>query len=409
MTQHRISVNSFLLPADIVMKHQMPAVSPRGQMEIHCPKAPAPCPSGQDRWALLDLVVALKSELGLNDRDITVLRAHLSVLPKGPLHPTRLLMSFMSVSELQARASGMEARRLNRAEAKLEEAGLIARKLSANGRRFPVRSGSGDIVDAYGIDLTPLLFKIRGFENRLREIEERNASLRAWRTALSSRMSEIVRRARDLPANLLARLQALREAYRNAARRKSAGEEVFRSIERDLCDIEAIISLAPPCPARAKVELAEVIPESVVSSADQNSAVLPSDLTGDDRQTVRHIESSPKESQEERDAEASAQKAFVAAWLTCEHVVEFHPVPPASPRSAQDILSKFGGFLGLGQKIMSEVITQLGYTGTVIMLNYITEKISKLDNPTAYVHSMLRNHESGNPIAAGRIRPLRLV
>ncbi len=55
-----------------------------------------------------------------------------------------------------ARRTGLSERGLRVAFRSLAELGLIAPKDSPNGKRYPVRDGAGDIVDAYGFDLTPL-------------------------------------------------------------------------------------------------------------------------------------------------------------------------------------------------------------------------------------------------------------
>jgi replication initiation protein RepC len=52
-------------------------------------------------------VKVLRQLFKLNDRDITVLQAHLSVLPKGLLNAAALNMSYMKVQDILERANGM--------------------------------------------------------------------------------------------------------------------------------------------------------------------------------------------------------------------------------------------------------------------------------------------------------------
>lgn len=49
--------------------------------------------------------------------------------------------------------------------------GVITTKESANGKRFAIRSKTGQIHDAYGLDLTPLLARLEEFERRCEEIQ----------------------------------------------------------------------------------------------------------------------------------------------------------------------------------------------------------------------------------------------
>jgi hypothetical protein len=54
----------------------------------------------------------------------------------------------MEIGALLERANCMDKRRFRRGEAPLVALGFVRRKLSANGRRFPVRNAQGQIVDA---------------------------------------------------------------------------------------------------------------------------------------------------------------------------------------------------------------------------------------------------------------------
>lgn len=53
----------------------------------------------------------------------------------------------------------------------LIDLGVITSKESANGKRFAVRSQNGQIRDAYGLDLSPLLIRQREFASRCEEIK----------------------------------------------------------------------------------------------------------------------------------------------------------------------------------------------------------------------------------------------
>lgn len=401
----------------------MPAENPRRQMDTHCRKTEAPCPAGQDRWELLDLVVALRVELRLNDRDIAVLRAHLGVLAKGPLHPARLNMSYMNVEEVRLRANGMEEMKFRRGEQALEKAGLIHRKRSANGRRYPIYDGSGKVVDAYGIDLSPLLFKRREFEQRLAELTAESAVLSARQSALSARLQELIRSMAFIPRSLADILDGLRKKLRNLLRRKRCTPEELDRVEETLVRLEASCERAAPSgrdtedrddadapeerPARSLATSESAVSEPRTERHDDH---LSSDkMHVDAEQNVRHIESSQKESSYPHDLEAKLRKDLASAWLNCAQVAPFHPRPPTTPEMAYDLLCKFAGYLGLGRDIVANAISQTGYGGTVVMLDYLSEKLGSVENINGYARSMLKSHALGNSIAAGRVKPGRFI
>jgi hypothetical protein len=174
-----------------------------------------------DRWEVLQLVKDAAAVLGLSDRDIAVLGAHLSVLPKGPIKSGQLLMSFMQVSAILPRANCMEERRFRRSETRLDETGVVARKLSANGRRFAVRNASGRIVDAYGIDLEPLFLRIDELREIRARLEEDRQRKRALISRVTARLSELKRWSTDHIGYVPDALSDLALLLRNLFRRKT--------------------------------------------------------------------------------------------------------------------------------------------------------------------------------------------
>ena len=66
---------------------------------------------------------------------------------------------FPSNRELSLRAHGMAPATLRRHLAALVEAGLILRRDSANGKRFARRGEGGEVAEAFGFDLTPLVMR----------------------------------------------------------------------------------------------------------------------------------------------------------------------------------------------------------------------------------------------------------
>ncbi|MDO6575183.1 helix-turn-helix domain-containing protein, partial [Staphylococcus pasteuri_A] len=83
----------------------------------------------------------------------------------------------------------MDERRFRRGETRLEQAGLIRRRLSGNGRRFPERDKSGRVVNAYGIDLAPLLASYDDLVAMADWRAEQDRVARARRNSISARLS----------------------------------------------------------------------------------------------------------------------------------------------------------------------------------------------------------------------------
>ncbi len=377
-----------------------PAVTPRGRADDARPNYP--CGHRPlDRWDLLTLVTSLRRELGLTDRDVMVLRAHLTVLPQGPLLPSGVNVSFMSVTEILERACGMDARRFRRGEARLEQVGLVRRRLSANGRRFPERDRAGKIVHAYGIDLAPVFDMYPQLLQLQKEIEAERAAIRQRKNALSARLQDAVRRLISIRQALPEWAEALRLAVRNALRRTGATMADLDVLEAEIDQViteadehtveTAVADHLPPCP----------VPRDTM----HEDAVLPDNLAADDGQIVRHIESEQKDLKKK--PSAFEPRRIHYAWAQTASLKEFYPDTPQTERDLAGVLIQYSSFIGLGQTIILKALGILGWEHAIVVLDYLTGKATDIAKPEGYLSSMLRNYQAGQPIAAGRVsRPV---
>ena len=178
--------------------------------------ARAPEDAGPDKWAVFADLVQAAPGLGLRPATLSVLRALLTFLPVRALPPCTggaAAVVFPSNRTLAARLEGMPESTLRRHLARLVEAGLIARRDSANRKRYARRAGGG-IGLAFGFDLSPL----RAFAGRIAGLA-REARVEAERCAL---LREEVRVLRDSlsPLDDRAEVRAVLEDARLALRRR---------------------------------------------------------------------------------------------------------------------------------------------------------------------------------------------
>ena len=105
-----------------------------------------------DKWALLDALTLAAHAYRLNHRSLAVLRALLTFFPGRdiPAEPGAGVV-YPSNRTLSARLNGMPESTLRRHIASLVRSGLIARRDSANCKRF---ARVGGVV--FGFDLSPL-------------------------------------------------------------------------------------------------------------------------------------------------------------------------------------------------------------------------------------------------------------
>ncbi|GAC1045912.1 plasmid replication protein RepC [Rhizobium sp. No.120] len=139
----------------------------------------------RNKWKLFRAICEARPTLGVTDRALTVLDALLTFYPADEISVERGLIVFPSNAQLSIRARGMTAATLRRHLAGLVEAGLIIRKDSANGKRYARRDGAGDVSEAFGFSLAPLLARAGEIEALAAQAIADRELLRATRERLT--------------------------------------------------------------------------------------------------------------------------------------------------------------------------------------------------------------------------------
>ncbi|MEO9575352.1 MAG: plasmid replication protein RepC [Tateyamaria sp.] len=112
-----------------------------------------------DKWELLRTLCTARAAFGITDREIGVLEALLSFHPEKLLGGNADMVVFPSNRALMERCHGMAESTLRRHLASLVDAGLILRHDSPNGKRYARRDADGEVLRAFGFDLSPLLVR----------------------------------------------------------------------------------------------------------------------------------------------------------------------------------------------------------------------------------------------------------
>jgi len=347
--------------------------------------APRPGAFECDRWQVLQLVKDTARATGIGEREIAVLSAHLSVLPRGPVRASDLLISFAEIGGILDRANCMDERRFRRGEARLAELGFVARKLSGNGRRYPVRDGRGQIVDAYGLDLRPLFLRLAELEALRTALAEEEAARRALRSRISARLSALRRdmeaRGGALPAPLAELVSGLARLIRRA---RVALPELLAAETTLLAQLSTVLAATPePGPAMT----AEV-------------GISPDKSAADAGQIVRRMESLGKENI----ASSGLPADIPRLWRVCPRIAAYFPDPPRHAHDLHRIGQDFLGFIGLRDREALDILTAHPLADLLRMLEYLTGRLAQLGNPKVYFLSMLRAYDRGEAVAGGQIR-----
>lgn len=138
-----------------------------------------------DKWKIYQALCEARPRLGITDRALAVLSALISFYPKPELAAGDGLVVFPSNAQLSRRANGMAEQTIRRHVAVLVSAGLLTRKDSANGKRFARRGKAGEIDEAFGFSLRPLLARADEIRQLAREVEAERLHMRRMKERLT--------------------------------------------------------------------------------------------------------------------------------------------------------------------------------------------------------------------------------
>jgi replication initiation protein RepC len=253
------------------------------------------------KWRLFRALTEAKAPLGVTDRALSVLHALLSFHQETALMlekeskpmeneaPPGIIV-FPSNKELSIRAHGMAPATLRRHIAMLVEAGLIIRRDSPNGKRFARRGQGGEIADAFGFDLTPLIARAAEIENLAEEIRAENRTMALLREKITLARRDIAKMIETaMEEGVPGDWEACHSRYQALASRQA------RKMTR--LDLEAL--------ARELVALATEINTALENHVKQQN------MTANESQTERHIQN---QTTNFSDLEPSLQEGRAAAF-----------------------------------------------------------------------------------------------
>jgi replication initiation protein RepC len=145
------------------------------------------------KWQVFRAVCEGKAAIGVSDRALAVLNALLTFHPETALTGDGDLIVFPSNVQLALRAHGMPATTLRRQLAALVESGLLIRRDSPNGKRYARRGEGGQIEQAFGFDLTPLVARAAEFERLAEEAKAERRALTLVRERITLCRRDIVK------------------------------------------------------------------------------------------------------------------------------------------------------------------------------------------------------------------------
>ncbi|WP_051294580.1 helix-turn-helix domain-containing protein [Gemmobacter nectariphilus] len=361
------------------------------------------------RREIMAAVNTCSRDLGLRQAAVVVLDALLSCLPcqaqdgrEAPVTPATLLTVYASNETLCFRAKGLTDRQLRRHLETLENAGLIRRRDSTNGKRFPVMQ-HGKPIGAFGLDLSPLFAQadeLLALAQRRREEADELRGLRAQILRLRAACAELaldealaafidglrnlVRRTSLTLTEARAALAQLTAVLSSEASRPTVSEQ---QTEREIAPLPgstAAETLAASREVAIHDDTTKTVPETLNhATQDARPVAMAKQTPGSDGQNVRHIEQESDTKKESRSPEP------LSSWAALTEVSAFYQ-EPSSTQEATHIAFEFGKMLRINQDILVSAASKLGLWGLLRLENRMARQVGNILNPDAYVRSVLR-------------------
>jgi replication initiation protein RepC len=377
------------------------------------------------KWRIFNAICEAKHSLGVTDRALSVLNALLSFHPETTLTGEGGLIVFPSNLQLSLRAHGMAPATLRRHLAVLVESGLVIRRDSPNGKRYARKGQRGEIENAFGFDLMPLVA-------RAAEIEHLAEAVRADRRALILLRERITLYRRDIvkmiamgtEEGLPGRWEALHMAYLALAKRiprsaskadlePLAGEFEFLADEIH-SELEFHTNFKNPSANESQIERhkhnshPESLNESELAFKRANGKVEPNSSQGakPGKSAEFHLSSqahwqpatserAPTPDNAPRGIFPSRSFALGTVLNACPAILDYAPVGIASWRDLVATARNVQAWLGVSPSAWEEACEILGVEDASVVICAVLQKGEAVKSAGGYLRNLTEKARGG--------------
>jgi len=346
------------------------------------------CPDGKPvhKWQAFRNICEARTSLLISDRSLAVLNALLSFHPDTVLTAGAAdLVVFPSNHRLALRAHGMAPSTLRRHLATLVDAGLIVRRDSPNGKRYARKTTAGELEQAFGFDLGPIVARADEFATLA-------AAAVANRQALTLLRERVTLARRDI-AKMIATGVA-----QGVAADWAAYHQTFR-------DIMARFPRVPTCEALAPIAIdlrhlsdaIVIILERHIDPVVPDPAEHRDDIQTSGPERPGKLEPGPGRIVSDTAAQPPAQATVPIRMVVelCPDIVDY---ARGDIRSSQDLVataSLVRPMLGISPSAWEEACTAMGEGHASVVIAAILQRGDAIKSPGGYLRILARRASSG--------------
>ncbi len=343
-----------------------------------------------DKWQLYKSLCEGKTLLGVSDRSLAVLSALLSFYPDSELSEENSLIVFPSNKQLSLRAHGMPDPTLRRHLAALLTAGLILRRDSPNGKRYAHKGRAGDIEEAFGFSLAPLLVRADEISAAAEQVRADNAALRFTRERVTLHRRDIYKLIEiALAEGIAGDWEALWSRFRAVVdaipRRATIGQ-----LEAILADLSAI---------RDEVD-------NILNFNNNEENISGNDAHSDRQQSESNTDSlyefEPALQKSEGTAEPgpttmNQPKGYPLGLVlkACPDIVDYAAGGISNWRDLMATAAQVRGYLGISPSAYAEALDVLGQENTAVVIACILQRAQEINSAGGYLRALTDKARAG--------------
>ncbi len=346
-----------------------------------------------EKWKVFRDASEAREELGLQSNSLAVLDALLSFYPENELRQDAQLVVFPSNAQLILRAHGMAGATLRRHLALLVDAGLIVRKDSANGKRYARKNGAGEIENAFGFDLSPILAR----SEELAVIAQKVVAARS-----------AFRKAKE---NLTICRRDVRKLITAAIEEGADGD--WMAIEAMYIDLVSRIPRSPTIADVASIlDELELLREEILNLLDTqsnsefnstNDAHIEQHIQNSKPESFSELEPSSEKEQGEKPSndrrpETETLKAFPLGVVlkACPQIIDYGPA--GSVGGWRDLMSAavvVRSMLGVSPSAYQEACETMGPENAAVAIACILERAGHINSAGGYLRDLTNRAARG--------------
>lgn len=340
-------------------------------------------------WASIDLLKVIRKSLSLSDRDFSVLSSLAALALKRDRAGD--LIVFASNKTLSLKSNGMDTRTLRRRLANLVKSGVIRRKSSPNGKRYAHHDADGNVISAYGFDISPLLERLQEFKERVAHEQERQANHKVVRDRLSLlRMSFPI----DSEEDVLLRTALKRKSTTTA--QMEGLIELFTAVNEDEVPPNNLDAMANSTLLTATVGQNDPHLQSSKHNTYERKKETPPKTQAVSRQVSQTIDNS----------ETPIDLEYQDVMHACPEAMSFAQEKPRNWADLYAFSRWLAPMIGISTKLIDQAEQALGRSSLTITILAIVQKSGSIRNPGAYLRSLFQGPRAEGYCAIRYLRSL---